>query len=93
MIHQFSSCCFLPVKRFGDNKMSITTRCSGCGLLCEVTLHDDTPDWMKEQSEEAIEKIVCSPFIESKIERVDFNRQKEYYLEDVKMPDTIGREI
>lgn len=88
MIHHFSVCCGLPVFNCGDN--IIQWRCGNCGLLCEVTEHDDTPDWMKEQSEETIERIVNSPFIEPVIERVDFSKAKEFYLEDVKMSDSIG---
>jgi len=92
-IQRLSKCCSIPVIRFGDNKMNYYWSCGCCGLKCDITEHDDTPDWMKEQSEEMIERIVNSPFIEPVIERVDFSKAKEFYLEDVKMADSIGSEI
>lgn len=87
---EFSECCFLPVFHSGDNKYQRQSRCGGCGCVCNVIVMKDTSG-CDELLLTVIPVHYNYPGVAEPL-RVNFNKQKEFYLEDMKMIDSIGNE-
>ena len=88
---EFSECCFIPVFKTGDAKYQHQSRCGGCGCICNVIVQKDMTG-----CDELILTDIPAHYdyvMNVDVTRVDFNKPKEFYLEDVKMVDSVGREI
>ena len=88
---EFSECCFLPVFYSGDNKYQRQSRCGGCGSVCNVIAQKDMSG-----CDELLLTVIPAHYNYPQIDeplRVNFNREKEFYLEDRKMIDSIGNEV
>lgn len=88
---EFSECCFLPVFKSGDNKYQRQSRCSGCGCVCNVIAMKDTTG-----CDELHLTVIPVHYNYSAVAeplRVDFTREKDFYLEDIKMVDSIGNDV
>lgn len=82
MIHLFSSCHDRPVFKTGD--VLTTYRCTHCGNVCSTVPHDEDAG-KQVYDDEPGQSSYQHVYSDAPVLRVDFNRNREFYLEDFKM--------